>query len=494
MTVPIRFWLFLLLVSAYFPAQATQVYIIRIRSEIGNGLRAYIKHGIEAAEGGKSDAIIFDIDTPGGAVNAAKDIIDDIHQTNIPTIAYVNNEAISAGAMISLACDQIVMRGGGTIGDSAPVSLQGKEAGEKIVSYVRGKIEATAERQGRNPDIAKAMVDKKLWLVKLKNGEIVALRSDEYEKRREADDIEEVIASGGENEAELLTLTTEGAIKYQLAEAVAESLDDLLDMYLVVDVGGGIRQAITQEKFEAMDQDLPFIALKNADQNVVELTLADRMVIFLTSPIIAGLLLSLGTAGLFIEIRSPGFGVPGLLGLLCLSLFFGGHLLSHVEAEYALLAFVFGICLLLLEAFVIPGFGIAGILGLGCILFSVFFIFSQAYETEQAITTLSISVLLTVGLCILAASLLPKTRTWNNFVLQTEMDSASGFHSAPREDFRHYIGQFGTALTTLRPAGTIRIGEDRLDAVSIGEFIDPESTVKVIRIEGVNVYVEEVSV
>jgi len=489
----IRTWILILLGLVCLPIQAdsAQVYVIRIRSEIGNGLRVYIKHGIEGAEAANADAIIFDIDTPGGAVNAAKNIIDDIHQTAIPTIAYVNNEAISAGAMISLACDQIVMRSGGTIGDSAPVSLQGKEAGEKIVSYVRGKIEATAERQGRNPHIAKAMVDKKLWLVELENGDIVSLRSDEYEKKRETEEIVEVIASGGEDEAELLTLTTDGAIKYQLAEAVAENLDDLLDLYLVVEVDG-VRQAITRGKFEAMDLDLETVSLKNADQQVVELTLADRVVIFLTSPIIAGLLLSLGTAGLFIEIRSPGFGVPGLLGLLCLSLFFGGHMLSHIEAQYALMAFVFGVCLLLLEAFVIPGFGIAGILGLGCITFSIFFIFSQAYETEQAITTLSISVLVTVGLCIVAVNLLPKTRTWHNFVLQTEMASESGFHSAAREDFQQYLGQVGIALTTLRPSGTIRIGENRIDAVSVGDFISSEATIKVVQVEGPKVYVEEI--
>ena len=489
----IHTWILLLLGLVCLPIQAdsAQVYVIRIRSEIGNGLRVYIKHGIEEAEAANADAIIFDIDTPGGAVNAAKNIIDDIHQTAVPTIAYVNNEAISAGAMISLACDQIVMRSGGTIGDSAPVSLQGKEAGEKIVSYVRGKIEATAERQGRNPHIAKAMVDKKLWLVELENGDIVSLRSDEYEKKRKAEEIVEVIASGGEGEAELLTLTTDGAIKYQLAEAVAESLDDLLDLYLVAEVDG-VRQAITRDKFEATNRDSETVSLKNATQQVVELTLADRMVIFLTSPIIAGLLLSLGTAGLFIEIRSPGFGVPGLLGLLCLSLFFGGHMLSHIEAQYALMAFVFGVCLLLLEAFVIPGFGIAGILGLGCIAFSIFFIFSQAYETGQAITTLSISVLVTVGLCIVAVNLLPKTRTWHNFVLQTEMASESGFHSAAREDFQQYLGQVGTALTTLRPSGTIRIGENRIDAVSVGDFINSEATIKVVQVEGAKIYVEEI--
>ena len=101
---------------------------------------------------------------------------------------------------------------------------------------------------------------------------------------------------------------------------------------------------------------------------------------------------------------------------------------------------------------------------------------------------------MTVSLCVIAAYLLPKTRTWNNFVLQTEMVSEQGFHSAPREDFQHYIGQLGTALTTLRPSGTIRIGEDRLDAISIGNFVDPESTVKVVQVEGANVYVEEVLV
>ena len=120
-----RILLLLGLVCLPIQADSAQVYVIRIRSEIGNGLRVYIKHGIEEAEAANADAIILDIDTPGGAVNAAKNIIDDIHQTAVPTIAYVNYEAISAGAMISLACDQIVMRSGGTIGDSAPVSLQG---------------------------------------------------------------------------------------------------------------------------------------------------------------------------------------------------------------------------------------------------------------------------------------------------------------------------------------------------------------------------------
>ena len=173
------------------------VYVINIRNEIGNGLRVYIDNGIKQASEAEADAIIFDVHTPGGAVGAARDIIDAIQRTEIPTIAYVNTEAISAGAMISLSCDQIVMRDGGAIGDSAPVSIQGEELSEKAVSYVRGKIRATAERGGRNPDIAAAMVDKRLYLVRLMDGEIITLREEEYIERKDLGEEMSIIAAGG---------------------------------------------------------------------------------------------------------------------------------------------------------------------------------------------------------------------------------------------------------------------------------------------------------
>ena len=173
------------------------VYVINIRNEIGNGLRVYIDNGIQQAADAEADAIIFDVHTPGGAVGAARDIIDSIQRTEIPTIAYVNTEAISAGAMISLSCDQIVMRHGGAIGDSAPVSIQGEELSEKAVSYVRGKIRATAERGGRNPDIAASMVDIRLYLVRLMDGEIITLREEEYIERKEIGEEMEIIAAGG---------------------------------------------------------------------------------------------------------------------------------------------------------------------------------------------------------------------------------------------------------------------------------------------------------
>ena len=124
------------------------VHIVNIRDQIGSGIRTYIQSGIARAESANADAIIFDVDTPGGRVDAAVEIIRAIQDTDVPTIAYVNRQAISAGAMISIACDQIVMTSGGTIGDSAPVSIQGEEAGEKAVSYIRGTIEANRGTTG----------------------------------------------------------------------------------------------------------------------------------------------------------------------------------------------------------------------------------------------------------------------------------------------------------------------------------------------------------
>lgn len=472
------------------------VYVINIRNEIGNGLRVYIDNGIKQASEAEADAIIFDVHTPGGAVGAARDIIDAIQRTEIPTIAYVNTEAISAGAMISLSCDQIVMRYGGAIGDSAPVSIQGEELSEKAVSYIRGKIRATAERGGRNPDIAAAMVDKRLYLVRLMDGEIVTLREEEYIERKDLGEEMEIIAAGGP-EGELLTLTTEEALEYNLVDGVADSVEDLLAMYQIVEVDGE-RKALTtqgteQKQMELGDGRVTVVkSLNDATQETVLVTLADRFVFFVTSPLISATLLTLGSLGLLVEIRTPGFGVPGIAGLICLGLFFWGHRLLDISADYAALAFIVGVGLLLIELFVIPGFGIAGIAGIVLMLGSVFFVFQNAYKLETAVLTLSFSIILAFALAIALSYILPKTRTWSHLVLETAMDSGSGFHSAPREDFQAYVGKTGVALTPLRPAGTIRIDDKRLDVVTVGDFIVRETPVKIINVEGSKIFVEAI--
>ena len=472
------------------------VYVINIRNEIGNGLRVYIDNGIKQASEAEADAIIFDVHTPGGAVGAARDIIDAIQRTELPTIAYVNTEAISAGAMISLSCDQIVMRHGGAIGDSAPVSIQGEELSEKAVSYVRGKIRATAERGGRNPDIAAAMVDKRLYLVRFIDGEIITLREEEYIERKDLGEEMDIIASGGP-EGELLTLTTEEALEYNLADGEADTVEDLLGMYQIVEVDEERKvlttEGIAQKQMEFGDGGVKVIkSLQGATQETVLITLADRFVFFVTSPLISGTLLALGTLGLFVEIRTPGFGIPGIAGLICLGLFFWGHRLLNISADYAALAFILGVALLLIELFVIPGFGVAGIAGIVLMLGSVFFVFRNAYKLETAVFGLSFAIILAFALAIALSYVLPKTRTWNHLVLSTVMDSGVGFHSAPREDFQGYVGKTGIALTPLRPAGTVRVDDKRLDVVTVGDFIMRETPVKIINVEGSKIFVEAI--
>ncbi len=473
-----------------------RVYIINIRTEIGRGLRVYINNGIRDSEMVNADAIIFDVDTPGGRVDAAVEIVRAIQETEIPTIAYVNRQAISAGALISLACDQIVMSSGGTIGDAAPVTIQGDELGEKAVSYIRATIKSTAERQGRNTGVAATMVDKRLYLVQGEDGIIEAIRPEAYNDRRNAGEKLEVIVAGGD-EGELLTLTAEEASRYNLADGQADSIEDLLAMYEIVEIDG-TRMALTKETVLQKQTELgtPRVreikSLKGGIIQEVSVTLADRIVFFITSPWASSVLLSLGALGLFVEIRTPGFGVPGILGLLCLGLFFGGHMLLQIEAEWAATAFVLGVGLLLLEIFVIPGFGVAGIAGVALISGSVLYIFKSAYELEDAVFWLSVSVILTFVFSIMLAYVLPKTRTWNRFVLETTMDSELGYHSASRDDFQGYLGKTATALTPLRPSGIVRLGDKRLDVVTVGDFIDSETSVKIVDVEGSKIFVEAI--
>lgn len=476
-----------------FAQDTALVYVIDIRNEIGTGLGTYISDGIQLAEKADADAIVFDVDTPGGRVDSAVNIIRAIQGTQIPTIAFVNRQAISAGAMISIACNQIVMTSGGTIGDSAPVNIQGQEVGEKAISYIQGTIRATAERENRNPAIAEAMVDKELVLVKLKDGQIIKLLPEEYATREEEGEEMEILCAQGK----LLTLSTRQALEYRFADAQAETLTELLAQYQIVEVAG-TKMPLTEEAIMQRQREYGFsevnrlTTLTDARVTKVRATLADKIVFFLTNPFISSLLLSLGLLGIFIEIRSPGFGVPGLLGLICVGLFFGGHMLTRIDAGWAFLLFMLGIALIALEVFVIPGFGIAGILGIVMMLGSVFFVFDGAYNLRTAVLWLSISVISTSGLIILAAFFLPETRIFQRFALSTVMDTDMGYHSSSSEDFQAYLGKAGTALTPLRPSGTARIADKRVDVVTVGDFIPQNSNVRVVEVEGSKVFVEAV--
>ena len=488
------------LVNGAFAQDDGLVYIVDIRSEIGGGVSTYIKKGIQKAEQAQADAIIFDVDTPGGRVDAAVRIIRSIQSTSIPTIAFINRQAISAGAMISSACDQIVMTPGATIGDSAPVDAQGNEANEKAVTYIRATIRSTAERQGRNSDIAEAMVDKRLVLVRLDDGDIVKMRPEEFLDEQDAGTQMEVLCAEGE----LLTLTTREALDYGFVETQATSISGLLEQYQIVEYERDYGDRVESEKMVLTNNDYlskkqgsrgnrysTVKSLNGANVQKFVVTLADRVVFFITSPYISALLLSLGGIGLLIEIRTPGFGVPGLLGILFIGLFFGGHMLNDISQPWLPFIFILGLALIIIEVFVIPGFGIAGILGLFLMFGSVFFVFFQSTDNfGVALFWLSISVILTSVLAILATIYLPKSSPFEKIALSTVMSTDQGYHSAGTLDFNSFIGKTGVSLTPLRPAGTVRIENKRLDVVTVGDFIPQNTPIKVSEVEGSKIAVE----
>lgn len=485
-----RFLIILSLSCLAFSAYAAEVFVIDIRNAIGKGLKEYISRGINSAERSNADAIVFDIYTPGGALDATRDIIDQIFYTRIPTIAFVNNEAISAGAMIALACDQIVMRPDGVMGDAAPVTIAGQEVGEKAVSYVRGRIRTSAENQGRNSDIAAAMVDKDLILVKRATGEIEALTQTEYDEEKE-DDVEMKILV---NSGKLLTLTTKEALDLGFVDAKADKIDELLLMYQITEVNGQL-MALTIDELLDKKEELgaehvkPVTDLAGATIRRVQTTLAEKIAMFITRPEVSSLLFMLGVLGLIIEIRTPGIGVPGIGGMICLGLFFGGHMFARVSAGYAAVAFVIGVGLLLLEVFIIPGFGVAGISGIILTFGSIIFIFGSTYDPSVAMLWISISFIATLGLAIVLFYTLPETSAVQKFVLSTSETKESGYSAHP-DDKSKYIGKTGKSLTPLRPVGAAMIDGKRLNVITEGELIERDTPIEVFRIEGNNVFVK----
>ena len=483
LSIAVVHWLVACVVA---PAMGATVAVIEIRSEISKGLERYIGRALEEAEAA-ADVVVFDMHTPGGRVDVMGDVINHIFESSLPTITHVRTEAISAGAIIALASDQIAMAPGSTIGDAAPVDQSGSELGEKAVSYIRGKIRATAERNGRNPDIAEAMVDKNKVLV-LGDGPAEALTRREHAERREAGEQFTILSPRGE----LLTLTTDEAMDLGFVEQRADDLAELLGAYDLVDADGGraVMTAAQQEQAEAAGVGVRVVE-GLADATVLRLnrSLGENLAITVTSSILGSLLLSIGMLGIFIEFRTPGFGVPGVLGLTCVALFFGGHMIADVTASVGLLLFVGGLLLLALEAFVIPGFGIAGLLGIALSLGGLFFTFAGAAPTfGDAMASFSIAMLTAVGLAIAVGFTRPKTRAWNRLVLSTSQSSGAGYQ-APRAELTGLIGQAGVALTMLRPAGAASIGGTRVDVVSDSEYVAKNTPVEVVQVEGSRVVV-----
>ena len=306
-----------------------KIYVVPIQDVIDLGIPSLVSRGISLAESNNADMIIFDIDTFGGRVDAATQIKDSISSTNIETIAFINRRAISAGSLISLSCDKIYMTGGATIGATSVVDMSGSKQSEKSQSYMREEMAATAEKSGKNPNIARGMVDEELSF------EYLVVDGDSLK----VDDIE------GRKEGKLITLTTELALKYGIADGKGETIEELLS------------------SLEINEYDITTVD-ENWSENVVRI---------LTNPTVSSLLTTFGTIGVISELYSAGWGVGGTIGIICLTLALGAGYLTQLASSTDILVILLGILLLFVEAVAIPGFGIFGITGI-IILFYGFYL------------------------------------------------------------------------------------------------------------------------
>ena len=416
------------------PEPATRVIVVPIEGVVDLGMAPFVERAIEDAEATQADAVLLDINTLGGRVDAALLIRDALVGSTVPTIAYIHPRAISAGAFISFACNTIAMEPGGSIGAATPVTDSDGEmeaADEKMVSYFRTEMRSTAERNGRPGDIAEAMVDREI-------------------------EIEDVIAKG-----KLLTLTTSDAVRLGVADFEAQTIEEVLEE---LGLAGAVRTEHT-------------------------INWAESFARIVSHPALSSLLMSIGFLGIMLELYRPGWGIPGTVGVACLALFFLGHYVVNLAGWEEVLLFAAGVVLLGLEIFVIPGFGIAGIAGIAAILASVFLAligrdlrlsWQLGYVTD-AITVVAGGMLGVLIGGALLVRFVPGSRAGNLLILRRKLDTDEGFvtHATAAQE-RFPVGTHGTAMGDLRPAGTVRIGGDRIDAVSEGSFISRGAEVAIV--------------
>ncbi len=299
-----------------FSQSKNSVYVGKLKSEVNPGMYYYVKNTIKKAEEKKADVIVFEIDTFGGRVDSAVKISDMITSSSIPTIAYINTKAESAGVLLSIACDKIYMAEGATIGSAETIPNT-----EKNISYWTSQLKSVAEQKGRNPEIVAAMADKDIQ-------------------------IEGLIHKG-----KLLNLTSKKAKEIKFIDGIAKS-----------------RKEIYED-----------LKINLAKENVLEDSLFESFINLITSSYIAPLLLSLGFVGMIIELLTPGFGVGGIISIFGFSLFFGGSILGGSATAFVLLVFLLGIISLIIEALA-PGFGIFGMVGMACVAFSIIMVSNSVLQ------------------------------------------------------------------------------------------------------------------
>ena len=412
------------------------IYHVPIKGTIDMGLPYYIERIIKKADTNNAIGIIFEIDTFGGRVDAATQIKDLIVNSKTTTIAFINKRAISAGALIALSCDSIFMAMGSTIGAATAVSIDGEKASEKIISYMREEMASTAEANNRSRDIASGMVDEELSLEFIVNSNGDTLTNKEIE---------------GFKSGKLITLSTLLALRTEIADKEVNNIKEIIN----------------------------YMGWENENFFTTKESWSEILVRFLTNPTVAPLFMSLGMVGLFFEIKSPGFGIPGLLGLICLGLFFGSHLLVGLADFTELIILFVGIGLILLELILIPGFGFFGIVGIIACFYSLFKMLLGDYPVNNdyfyAYVGISIGILSGFISMSILYKILPKTELYKKLIPYTPQKSNAGYTVS--KGYEKLIGFNGITVTDLRPTGRISIDGNFYQAMSYGDYIEKDKEI-----------------
>ncbi|RKY36066.1 MAG: hypothetical protein DRP78_04605 [Candidatus Omnitrophota bacterium] len=459
----------------------SKIYVIPVKKTIDLGLSSFIKRITTQAKNNHADAVVFDIDTFGGRIDAANEITSAIENLSpIPTYAYISNSAWSAGALIALSCKTIIMKTSSSIGSAEPRTISFgamQKPDEKLISALRAKFKTTAQANSHSANLAQAMVDKDIEIItaKDKNAKILILTKQQFLAQQTQNKLKQqtIISPAGK----LLNLTAQDALNLKLTKLVVTSKKECLDYVMK------IIPPSSQQPSEIIEPKI------NWSENLVR---------FLTHPIISSLFLSLGIISLIFELKMPSWGISGTIGIILLVLFFAAHYLAGLANWIDIFIFCLGIVLLMLEIFVIPGFGIAGISGIILIISGLIFSMLKhpfkfpSWELSNALNIISYSTIFSFLILVLFLKLIPKTNIWKQITLNTKEDKALGFqiNSLPKSIS---AGKIGYTKTMLRPAGKAIFEKQTFEVTTLGEFISQGEKIKINKLQGNKIFVEKLT-
>lgn len=422
-------------------SEKKKVLVGKIDNNIDPRTNRYSKLLLEEASENDYDIVVIEMDTYGGAVNDADDIRTRILDFEIPIYVWINKDAASAGALISIACDSIYMSSGASIGAATVVTGDGTQAPDKYQSYMRSIMRSTAEAKGRDPKIAEAMVDEDI----------------------EVDSIS--------MEGKVITFSTKEAIKYGFCDAELNSVVEIME-----------RQGI--EDYEITK---------------FELGSTEDIISFFLNPVVSSILILLILGGLYFELQTPGIGFPIIASITALILYLVPYYLNGVAENWEIIMFFVGVILIMLEVFVIPGFGIFGITGLFTSIGSLILImlnndmFDFTFVLSKDLVSSSLSVLISVFsfllILLFGGIKLTDTKAFKNIALAETQDISKGYISNKYSD--DIVGKKGKSFTVLRPSGKVIINDMIYDATTEGEFIEKNKNIIVINSEGSSLRVKK---